>query len=197
MNGLAGVIGILTVAAITPGPNNFIVMNAGVQRGAGAAARAIGGVIAGSVVLFVVVALVSGEVGSRTPVLTDVAALLGAAYLTWMGVSLFRARGGVAGSSALQPTSAAAIAAFQFLNPKAWGLMAAVAAGTQARIDWLLLVPVMVAVFASCLALWAAGGVVLSRHLEDPRVARWFNRSMGACLIVSAFSLPGIRSLFG
>lgn len=196
MNGLTGVIGILTVAAITPGPNNFIVMNAGVQRGPGAAAGAIAGVIAGSIVLYAVVALVSSEVGSRLPLLTEIAALLGAAYLSWLGVSLFRAGNGAAGSSALRPASPVAVAAFQFLNPKAWGLMAAVAAGTQAGSDWPLLVPLMVAVFASCLTLWAAGGVVLSRYLEDARVARWFNRSMGACLIVSALSLPGIRSLF-
>jgi threonine/homoserine/homoserine lactone efflux protein len=197
VNGLAGVIGILTVAAITPGPNNFIVMNAGAQRGPGAAAGSIAGVIAGSVVLYVVVAQVWSGVSSRMPLLTDIAALLGAAYLTWLGVSLFRAGNAAAGSSSLHRASPVAVAAFQFLNPKAWGLMAAVATGTHARIDWMLLVPLMVAVFASCLTLWAAGGVVLSRYLEDERVSRWFNRSMGACLIVSAFSLPGIRSLFG
>jgi threonine/homoserine/homoserine lactone efflux protein len=197
MSDLAGVIGILTVAAITPGPNNFIVMNAGAQRGPGAAAGAIAGIIAGSVVLYVVVAQVSREVGSRMPVVTEIAALLGAAYLTWLGLSLFRAASGIPASSSLHRVTPAATAAFQFLNPKAWGLMAAVAAGTQARIDWPLLVPLMVAVFAICLTLWAAGGIVLSRYLEDQRVSRWFNRSMGACLIVSAFSLPGIRSLFG
>jgi threonine/homoserine/homoserine lactone efflux protein len=191
MNAIAGVIGILTIAAITPGPNNVIVMNAGAQRGARAAAGAIAGVIVGSLALFFVAATVWSGMSARMPLLADWAALLGAAYLAWLGVSLFRARNGADGSKAFLPASPPAIAAFQFLNPKAWGLMAAVVAGSHPHVDGVLLVPVMIIVFATCLTLWAAGGVVLSRYLEDARTSRWFNRLSGACLIVFALGLPG------
>lgn len=191
MNAFAGVIGILTIAAITPGPNNLIVMNAAAQRGAKSAAGAIAAVIAGSVALYVVAATVWSGMNARMPLVGDAAALLGATYLAWLGVSLFRTHDGADGPKAFLPASPPAIAAFQFLNPKAWGLMAAVVAGSQARIDGVLLVAVMIVVFASCLTLWAAGGVVLSRFLQDDRASRWFNRLMGTGLIVFALSLPG------
>lgn len=204
MNALIDIIGVLTVTAVTPGPNNLIVMDAAARRGARAAAMAIAGVIVGSVILYAFVALAWDEMSARVPLLLEVAPVLAAAYLAWLGVSLFRARIEAAesgtpdaskGSGALRFASPVGIAAFQFLNPKAWGLMAALAAGAYARIDEWLLVPVMIGVFATCLTVWAVGGVALSRHLNEARAARRFNRVMGASLVVFALSLVDFTAI--
>ena len=55
MNSLLAVIAIVTVAAITPGPNNFIVMNAAARGGLDAVLPAITGVVGGSLFLMAII----------------------------------------------------------------------------------------------------------------------------------------------
>ena len=55
MDALIGVAGIVLAAAITPGPNNFVVMDAATRHGLAGAVPAIVGVLLGSAALITVV----------------------------------------------------------------------------------------------------------------------------------------------
>lgn len=183
---LAPVIGMLVVSAITPGPNNAIVMEAG-ARGRGAAAVAITGVASGTLILLVLVWLGVGAVVEASPRLKLALSIVGGAYLVWLGVSLARASGMRAPDSRARklPASVPAIAVFQLLNPKAWILVITVTAATPA-IGLIELTALILAVTGSCLALWAAAGAAASRALERPAARLVFNRVMGSVLALSA-----------
>ena len=77
MRTLITVAGMVAIAAITPGPNNFVVMEAAARAGFAAAIRAILGVLPGSLILL---ATVWGGLGTAL----EAASWLRAALL-WAG----------------------------------------------------------------------------------------------------------------
>jgi threonine/homoserine/homoserine lactone efflux protein len=64
-------------------------------------------------------------------------------------------------------------------------IMTAVAAmdGTGSVLGLAALVAV---ISSACLSIWAVAGTVSSRWLSRPRARLWFDRTMGALLLVSA-----------
>src|SRR5688572_5799299 len=81
--------GVLVAAAITPGPNNFIVMGAGARGGLASAGRVALGVILGSVFLLALILAGVGRALAQFPQLGAVLSLAGGTYLAWLGASLF------------------------------------------------------------------------------------------------------------
>lgn len=197
MSALLPVIGVLTAAAITPGPNNFIVLEAGARRGVLAAGRAIAGVVIGSLVLL---ALVWGGVGALmqiSPSLQTGLSLAGALYLGWLGAAMFagetaQSEANPTGSERVRtrlPSSFVGVAVFQLLNPKAWVLVTT-AAATMAGVGNVFTLALLLAVISGvCLMVWALAGRALSHFLEKPQPRLWFDRAMGGLLALSAVGL--------
>lgn len=189
MSALLAAAGLLLVAAITPGPNNLVVMRLAVHEGLVGALPAITGIVLGSVVLL---ALAVGGVGyalEAWPLLRPAIGLAGGAYLAGLGarLALARARERTAGPSS--PAGMAGLFGFQFLNPKAWIMVLTVIAATPPRArlpTFLLLAPLFALIPACCLALWACLGAALSPMLARPAAARWTDRVLGTLLIVCA-----------
>ena len=182
------VTGVLVIAAITPGPNNFIVMEASARGGATAAGSVVLGIVLGSLGLLSLVSVGVGSLIHAYPLLSLVLSVIGGAYLTWLGASLIFRRTGTRASddSHGMPTSLWGVAMFQLLNPKAWMLiMTAVAAmdGTGSVPGLAALIAV---ISSGCLSIWALAGTASSRWLARPRARLWFERTMGALLLVSA-----------
>jgi threonine/homoserine/homoserine lactone efflux protein len=195
VNGLLPVLGLIAVAAITPGPNNLIVLGAGARGGFAAAVPLILAIVAGSLALLLLAAAgLSGALRAH-PMLAKLVAVAGTAYLLWLGAGLaWRAGRDTAPASARSPTGLPAsplgAAAFQFLNPKAWVLVTTVAAATLDAGGGLLpLAASLAVVSALCLALWAAAGSALAPMLSHPRRRAVFDRAMGGLLILSALGL--------
>lgn len=189
---LIPVIGIVAVAAITPGPNNFIVMAAAARGGPLAAVPAAAGVVVGSLCLLVIVWAGAGAAFQAIPSLRPVLTLAGASYLCWLGVCLIRdARGlaSVRGAPAERrlPASGFAVAAFQLLNPKAWVLVltASAAMGREPAAVYIL-AAIFAVITIPCLSLWAVAGSAIAVALRRPAAKAWFDRSMGALLVCSA-----------
>jgi threonine/homoserine/homoserine lactone efflux protein len=187
---LEPVILLIAVAAITPGPNNLIVMEAAGRRGVWAAGRAIAGVVTGSLVLLVLVAAGFGVIMAAPQARLAITVASGA-YLAWLALSLLRTPRADAPqprSAAALPTSTAGVAAFQLTNPKAWALVATAAAALGAG-RWPLLALLIAVTSAVCLTLWAVMGAALSRVLERLAARLWFHRSMGGLMALSALGV--------
>lgn len=198
MTALLPVIGVLIAAAITPGPNNFIVLEAGARRGVLAAGRAIAGVVIGSLVLLALVWAGVGALMQTAPALQISLSVAGALYLGWLGAAMLASNptkgdAGMSGSApehARLPSSFLGVALFQLLNPKAWVLVTtAAAAMAGAGDDVLVLALLLVLISVACLMIWALAGRALSRVLERPRWRLWFDRVMGGFLALSAAGL--------
>jgi threonine/homoserine/homoserine lactone efflux protein len=182
------------VAAITPGPNNLVVLRAAGHAGLRGALPAIAGIVCGGLLLLAVTALGAGAVFAAHPPLRRLAGAIGALYLIWLGLSLCAAgvapRHAAATSTAL-PAGSLGLIGFQFLNPKSWVIVLTVLAAmpvTGLR-DCLPLAGLFVLIPTLCLLLWAALGAWLARWLVRPRVRRGVDIVMGALLVACAFLL--------
>jgi threonine/homoserine/homoserine lactone efflux protein len=181
---------LITVAAITPGPNNFIVLDAAMAGGLARAGAAAAGVVAGSLVLLGLVLLGLGALFAAVPGLGAILTVASALYVAWLGVCIILAAGRPDRAAVALPASIPAIAAFQIINPKAWALVVtAVAATLQAGGSAALLAALLVAITVACLALWALCGVVFASLLRSRRARLWLDRGLGALLLATAAAL--------
>lgn len=191
MEQLLAAAGLLCVAAITPGPNNLVILRAAGTAGMRRTLPMIAGIVLGGLLLLAVTALGAAAVFAALPSLRRWIALAGALYLAWLGASLCVAGmsppGDTTTSSPL-PAGALGLVGFQFLNPKSWLLVLTVLAAmpaTGAR-DYLLLVAMFVLIPTLCLSLWAALGASLACWLARPIVRRGVDILSGVLLVACA-----------
>lgn len=187
MTGELGTAALLTVAAITPGPNNLIIMAAARRGGWLVALRSIVGVVLGSLALLLVWLLGLRTVGHGAAILFDFCTVGGAFYLAWVGLRLaWRPETDPAQvGDSLTP---ARLIFIQAVNPKAWVLTATVAAGATGA-GWRgvgLTAAMMIAITASCLFLWAVGGQTFARLLSSQKARRRADQIFGAALVATA-----------
>lgn len=204
MNFEIGISGLIMAAAITPGPNNLLVLQLADERGLRSTLPAIAGIVTGGVAMFTLAQLGLGTVAAGHPWLQRMIAACGAIYLGALGVQLMYrsvdATPVLRNSIPLAPRAALPLFAFQFINPKAWVLVltvsaAASSAASRSSVQYtalpgeLALLLLFVAIPSGCLLAWAALGQAAKRLMQR-RVARArFDRVMGLLLIVSAISL--------
>jgi len=194
MQALTAIAVLMFVSAITPGPNNMIVLRRASSGGLVAAVPAMTGIVAGGVAMFALAEAGLAALVVDSPRLLTAIVLGGGLYLAYLGLVLMRSSGA--------PTAAVsagggvlAMFAFQFANPKAWVLVMT-AVGTSRRAGdpqgWLdvATVPALFAVISlACLCAWALLGRLASRLTEASSARAWFDRVMGLVLIASAISL--------
>jgi threonine/homoserine/homoserine lactone efflux protein len=194
METLFAAAGMLTVAAITPGPNNLVVMRAAARSSWRRALPEVLGVVLGGLGLLTVVVLGGGALFEVLPGARVVISVAGCLYLVWLGGGLvlgsLRPASAASGAGPTQlPAGVAALFGFQFLNPKSWVMVLTAVSSAQAgsagatlgRLAVLfVLIPFM------CLMLWAALGALLAGALRRARVRAWFDRGMGLLLVASA-----------
>jgi threonine/homoserine/homoserine lactone efflux protein len=190
MTDYLGVIGVVTVAAITPGPNNLIVLRAASRDGIRGAVPAILGVVTGGLALLSVVLLATRAAFALDGQLRTAVALVGAGYLAWLGLGLIRHAGRSArGAPELPAPSMFGLLAFQVVNPKCWMLvLTAIGAAPAGRTAWPLAI-VFTAIPTACLLAWAVAGAVMARTLARPAVAVWVDRAMAAVLLLTAVEI--------
>jgi threonine/homoserine/homoserine lactone efflux protein len=184
MTSMISIAMLIAVAAITPGPNNFIVMTQASVAGAAAASRAIGAIVLGSGVMIALVTSLAALpfIERSTPWL----ALAGSALLALLAVQqAFHAGSPEQGEAALK--SPLALLAFQWVNPKAWIMAALVAsAGAASGHSSPALVALFCTISATCLILWAVGGRLLSNWARKNDRRKWVERALAAALFLTA-----------
>ncbi len=197
MEAYLAIAGLVTVAAVTPGPNNFIVMEAAARGGVAAALPAIFGVMLGTLILLSLVWAGTGALFDTHPGLRGLLTAAGCLYLVWLGAALvWRSSDGgeVKVERTSLPRSLTGLALFQLFNPKGWVMvLTAMAAASSSGVNGTLLLAQLVAIFllvtGLCLLLWALAGTAIAHLLRQPGGRRWFDRAMGILLIASAVPL--------
>lgn len=194
MEALIGIADIVTAAAITPGPNNFVVMRTAARSGFAGALAAVIGVVLGCLALLGIAAT-GGAMFVAEPRLRVAVALRGL-YLAWLGARLvWRSFGGNTADErgGAFPTGVAGLFFFQFLNPKSWAMVltatSAVHTGAGTFADFAHLSLLFVVIPTVCLSVWSLFGTVMSQYLFRPIVRPWFDRAMGCLLAGSAVLL--------
>lgn len=179
---LLGAVGLIAIAAATPGPNNFIVMRAAGTLGLRHTLPLIAAIVIGSLVML---GLASTGFAIASPAFASVLSLVSGAYLVILGLSIARQRlsDEVTRQAPVRLQTPLGLFFFQLANPKTW-LMIVAALGSGASL--MALITAMMVITTSCLLVWSWFGSLLQARLQRPRFARWFNFISGGVLAGSA-----------
>lgn len=183
-----GLAGFVVVGAITPGPNNTLLMASSLNFGLLKTAPFLAGIQGGFALMFFMVSLGLGQLFDVLPLLKSVIKYAGAAFLVWFAWKI--ATSPIAKSSAeARSLSFLEGAAFQFLNPKAWIICLASVSVYLPTDASLVVIAVAIATWivfgVPCNFAWMLGGRALSALTERPKTARVINLSLAGMLLLS------------
>ncbi len=190
------------VMAITPGPNNFMLLSSGARFGMRRTAAHLLGVTGGFLGIVLIAYAGVGTLIEAYPAFKSALTVACVLYLTWLACQLLRegfAREITAGASEpllSRPQTWLQAALFQLVNPKGWG--AAVAAvGIVARnalppaSSLLLLLGVTAAIIPPCTVVWALFGAGLRPFLRVRWIHVSFNVLMAMLILITAWWMAG------
>jgi threonine/homoserine/homoserine lactone efflux protein len=177
------------VSAITPGPNNLMLLTSGVNFGFRRSIPHMLGVGLGFALMVGLVGVGLDVIFARFPALLPTMRYLGVAYMLWLAAKI--ALAGPVGEAAYRgdPLGFFGAAAFQWINPKAWVIAISALTAYAVSADYSRSVVIVALVFGlvtlPCIAAWTAFGTAMRRVLANPRFIRPFNVSMALLLVAS------------
>ncbi|MEO1537952.1 MAG: LysE family translocator [Pseudomonadota bacterium] len=185
---------VLFAAAITPGPNNLVVMSAAARDGLRGTIAPIAGIVLGTLALVLAVQLGLNAILVKWPATAQVFRLFGAGLLFYIGVRIVLAGWADAdletGDTRRDLTNDTlslfgALFALQIVNPKTWVLAATVGTTyvSQGSGTLATLVALTLAIPSACLAIWGLGGLALAPFLARTLPRRVFAVGAGGSLI--------------
>jgi threonine/homoserine/homoserine lactone efflux protein len=182
---------LLTSLAImgSPGPATISLTATGVAFGVRRSARYLGGIIAGTIVVLVLVA--SGVTGAllAVPGLRPLFLGVAAAYILYLAYHIATAPPLRAADPDAPPPSLGGGLLLGVANPKAWVAIAAVfvsaRVATQTLVDAGVKVVVLSLMVVAINATWLAGAAWVAPALRDPGRSRRANVGLAAALVVA------------
>jgi threonine/homoserine/homoserine lactone efflux protein len=186
------------VSAMTPGPNNTMLMASGVNFGFERTRPHILGVVIGFTIMILAVGLGVGRVFALYPPLYALLRVVSVGYLLWLAwrIGTAGATNPIVGEEA-QPMTFLEAALFQWVNPKGWMVCLSVAANYVSPNDLMADIAILSAVFLIISIIsastWALFGTSLRPFLQDARSMRVFNGIMAVALVLSL--LPVVREM--
>jgi threonine/homoserine/homoserine lactone efflux protein len=180
--------------AVTPGPNNIMLMTSGLNYGVKRSIPHLLGICIGFPLMVLMVGLGMSTVFSAYPALHSIIKVLGVVYLLYLAWKIAASSPASLNSSSSKPSSSPLTfmqsALFQWINPKAW-IMAtgAIATYTTATDDLFWQVMIISGVFfmmaIPCVGIWLFFGVALKQYLTSAWHQKVFNVSMAVLLVIS------------
>ncbi|RZJ85821.1 MAG: LysE family translocator [Brevundimonas sp.] len=194
---------VMSVMAVTPGPANLFAIAAGVERGRRKALLGVLGMNLATLVWFGAAALGLGALVSAFPGVFRIVAVLGAAYVAWLGLKAFHGalKPAAQAPAVVAPDPAPAVRGartalmdgfmVQIANPKAVLFFTAVlppfidvARPVAPQLGLFALA--MIGLDALSMSAYALSGAALARRMTEPRFRRIFGVFTGVLLLSAA-----------
>jgi threonine/homoserine/homoserine lactone efflux protein len=186
------------VAAMTPGPNNAMLLASGVNFGFKRTRPFLLGVVIGFTIMILAVGLGIGRILTAFPPVYSALRIASIAYLLWLAWRI--ATGGASDPVATKearPMTFLEGALFQWVNPKGWAVALSVAANYVSPehlwSDLAVLSVTFLAISLISATTWAFFGTSLRPLLQDRRSVRIFNVVMAIALVASLW--PIVREM--
>lgn len=183
-----GFAGFVIIGAITPGPNNTLLMASSLNFGLMRTVPFLAGIQLGFAAMFALMSLGLGQLFEVLPWLQVSLKYAGATFLVWFAWKIATAP---VASASLQAKALRFFegAAFQFLNPKAWIIcLAAVSVYMPADaspIEIGIGMLTWVGIGTPCNLAWMIGGRMLAALTTRPKIARGVNLALALLLLGS------------
>lgn len=190
MENLISVLLFAISTTLTPGPNNVMLMNSGLNYGFKRSIPHLLGVAIGFPIMFIILALGFGAIFMKYAIIKTILKILGSAYLLYLSYKiLFSENQQESANLDAMPFTFMGAVLFQWVNPKAW-LMAISAislyslsanyftsAGLMGFLFFLVCIP--------CAGAWLWMGNNIKQYLKTDLHAHIFNFCMSAALVAS------------
>jgi len=188
---LLSIISFAFATAMSPGPNNFMLLSSGLTFGYQKTLAHIVGVMVGFPIMIIAVGLGIGTVFELYPLLHDILKIVGIAYLLWMAWKIATSSSTMSSEDEIKkPFTFVQAVLFQWVNPKAW-VMVITAMGSFITSKENAFLQVLVIAFTYLLIgflstnFWALGGLYLQRFISNERRVRVFNVVMALLIVFS------------
>jgi len=186
---LLSLAGFSIATSITPGPNNMMLLASGVNFGFARSLWHVAGISFGFLALLLAVGTGIGAALEAYPQLHRALTFAGAAYLAYLAYRIATADTLHEAGGKDRPMTFLEAALFQWVNPKAWVMaltgMAVYGVADRPFLGVVVIAGVFALLNAPSVAVWAGLGAALRTYLSDPARLKWFNRAMGALLLLS------------
>lgn len=177
------------VTSVSPGPNNTILLTLSARFGRSGATPHLIGMVLGLSTMVIAMSAGLGAFFAAFPTVYEVMKYVGFAYVLYLAWRIYRAAIPQPGSEGGPPATVWRATLFQWVNPKAWIVIATFVTAY---------VPVELGVWSILLALamfigftmpgalvWVVVGSFLTRWLGSPRSQRVFTTVMAVILVAS------------
>ena len=189
-------LGVMAVMAVTPGPANLFAVATGVEKGRASALVGVVGMNAATLVWFGAAALGLGALVKAFPEAFRLIAVLGAAYVAWLGLKALRGAFATAADPdhvEVRRGRSALIDGFmvQIANPKAVLFFTAVLppfldVNRPVAPQLVLFAAAVIGMDMLSMSAYALSGAALSRRMRQPRFRRGFGVFVGILLLTAA-----------
>lgn len=176
------------VTSVTPGPNNTFLLTSGANFGIRRSLPYINGIMAGLGLMMVAIGAGLGLVFTTLPAVYAALKWIGFAYIVWLAIAIVRSTS-KSDSGEAAYTGFVKSTIFQFVNPKAWIVVASfmatyvpVSQGLWVSVGACLLF--LVTTYPGAF-LWAVFGQLLKNWLAKPKQRRIFNIIAATLLVAS------------
>ncbi|MBT7944039.1 MAG: LysE family translocator [Alphaproteobacteria bacterium] len=193
---LAAFIATATAIIISPGPDTIIILRHAINGGRGPGLAAVGGVQLGLVVHTALAVAGISLIIASTPALLQGVAILGAAYLAWIGIQSLKGGGGlsfdVAGNASGSGRAMREAVLCNLLNPKVILLFLALFPNFvdyqrgDVSTQLITLAVILIVINTLWQAPMALAANALRRWLANPATRLAVNRASGGILLVMA-----------
>ena len=176
------------VTSVTPGPNNTFLLSSGVNFGLRKSLAYLNGIIAGLTGMMLAIGLGLGAIFQNFPIVYQVLKYVGFAYILYLAWLIVRSTS-KSDSGEVNYIGFWKSTAFQFVNPKAWIVLASYMA-TFVPLDAgvfesvLVCAVFLIATYPGALT-WAISGQLLKTWLSRPRARKIFNLTSAILLVLS------------
>ncbi|WP_026379555.1 LysE family translocator [Afifella pfennigii] len=190
---LSALILFVLVSALTPGPNNLMLLASGVNFGFRRTVPHMIGTIVGFMALLFALGFGIGTLVERFPAIYIVLKVIGGSYLLYLAWKIAGSRAIHEAETGRGPLSFGQATLFQLINPKSWVVgLAAIAAFTDPDAYLLTAGAVIGAFFCAstpAIVLWTGFGSALKDWLAHPVRLKWFNIAMSLALVASLWPM--------
>jgi len=189
----------IVATAITPGPNNILILASGVNYGIKRSLPHFFGINVGFPLLVIAVGLGAGLLFKQFPGLHTVLKIGGTCYLLYLAYKVATASTNKISTENKKPFTFIQAFLFQWVNPKAWIMaIGAVVTFASASGNYFLQVIIITVAFIffglPCTGLWLLFGASLKNLLSNPKRIYIFNQVMALLLVVSL--VPTMHDLY-
>lgn len=189
MNDLFPILLFTIANSLTPGPNNFMLMNSGLNFGIKKSVPHYLGVCLGFPLMALLVALGFGSIFNQFVWIKFALKIVGSLYILYLAWQILIASNNSNASSNHNPFGFLQAIFFQWVNPKAWlmaiGAISIFTLTTNYFHNALAISVIFLLGCCVCSGIWMLFGACLQRILTQAKHRRWFNIIMAGGLVAS------------